>query len=125
MARVSSVVMTNDPLDPEERRVWMNGARSRGEFLAVLRLDRILWGWAGHWQCLAEQGYSVDAQASGRSAAEVRRFLADWYQRMRPVYMAVSLTDAFQFPEESIQGKLLSEAVLPSCREFDVPLSLS
>jgi hypothetical protein len=38
--------------------------------------------------------------------------------------MAVSLTDAFQFPEESIQGKLLSDAVLPSCREFDLPLSL-
>jgi hypothetical protein len=43
---------------------------------------------------------------------------------MRPVYMAVSLTDAFQFPEESVQGKLLSEAVLPSCQEFDLPLSL-
>ena len=38
--------------------------------------------------------------------------------------MAVSLTDAFQFPEESVQGKLLSEAVLPSCQEFDLPLSL-
>ena len=63
------------------------------DFLAVLRLDRILWGWAGHWQRLAEQGYAVDAQASGKSVAEVRRFLADWHERMRPVYMAVSLTD--------------------------------
>jgi len=43
---------------------------------------------------------------------------------MNPVYMAVSLTDAFQFPEDSIQGKLLKDAVLPSCREFDLPLSL-
>jgi hypothetical protein len=43
---------------------------------------------------------------------------------MRPVYMAVSLADDFQFPEDSVQGKLLSEAVLPSCREVDVPLSL-
>jgi hypothetical protein len=31
----------------------------------------------------------VDAQAAGKSVAEVRRFLADWYQRMRPVYMAL------------------------------------
>jgi hypothetical protein len=38
--------------------------------------------------------------------------------------MAVSLTDTFQFPEDSIQSKLLSEVVLPSCREFDLPLSL-
>jgi hypothetical protein len=124
MAGVSSVVMTNDPLHLEEQRVWMNGSHSHAEFLAVLRLDRILWGWAGHWQSVAEQGYAVDAQATGRSVSEVRRFLADWYERMRPVYMAVSLTDTFQFPEDSIQGKLLSEAVLPSCREFDLPLSL-
>jgi hypothetical protein len=124
MAGVSAVVMTNDPLHPEEEQVWMNGWHSRSEFLAVLRLDRILWGWSGHWQRLADQGYAVDAAATGKSMAEIRRFLADWHQRMRPVYMAVSLTDTFQFPEDSIQGKLLSEAVLPSCREFDLPLSL-
>jgi hypothetical protein len=29
---------------------------------------------------------------------------------MRPVYMAVSLTDDSKFPEDSLQGKLLSEA---------------
>jgi len=124
MAGVSSVVMTNDPLDPEEQRVWMNGSHARADFAAVVRLDRILWGWMGHWQRLADLGYSVDAQATGKSIAEVRRFLADWHERMRPVYMAVSLTDEFQFPEDSVQGKILSEAVLPSCREFDLPLSL-
>jgi hypothetical protein len=124
MAGVSSVVMTNDPLHPEEQQVWMRSPQSREDFQAVLRLDRILWGWGGHWQLLAEQGYAVDARASGKSVAEVRRFLADWHQRMRPVYMAVSLTDDFRFPEDSVQGKIISEAVLPSCREFDMPLSL-
>jgi len=38
--------------------------------------------------------------------------------------MAVSLPDVFQFPEQSILSKLLSEAVLPTCRELDLPLSL-
>jgi len=124
MAGVSSVVMTNDPLHPEEQQVWMNGSEPSADFQAVLRLDRILWGWPGHWQRLVEQGYAVDAQATGKSVAEVRRFLADCHERMRPVYMAVSLTDDFKFPEDSVQGRLLSEAVLPSCHEFDVPLSL-
>ena len=124
MAGVSSVVMTNDPLHPEEQRVWMNGSQPRADFQAVLRLDRILWGWDSHWQSLIEQGYAVDAQATGKSMFEVRRFLADWRERMRPVYMAVSLTDDFQFPEDSVQSKILSQAVLPSCREFDIPLSL-
>jgi hypothetical protein len=124
MAGVSSVVMTNDPLDPDERTVWMNGGHNHPQFHAVLRLDRILWGWPNHWQQLAGEGYAVDEHASGKSLAEVRRFLADWHKRMRPLYMAVSLTDAFQFPDDSITSKLLSEAVLPSCREFRLPMSL-
>jgi hypothetical protein len=124
MAGVSSVVMTNDPLDPEERDVWMSGGQDHPQFHAVLRLDRILWGWASHWQQLASEGYAVDERASGKSLAEVRRFLADWHERMRPLYMAVSLTDAFQFPDDTLTSKLLSEAVLPSCREFGQPMSL-
>jgi hypothetical protein len=36
----------------------------------------------------------------------------------------VSLPDTFQFPENTARGKILKEAVLPSCREFGLPLSL-
>jgi hypothetical protein len=43
---------------------------------------------------------------------------------MQPLYMAVSLPDTFQFPEETVQSKILREAVLPSCRELDSPLSV-
>src|SRR3989440_1118655 len=124
MAGVSTVVMTNDPLNPEEQLIWMNGVKSHPQFQAVLRLDRILRDWGGNWQQLVKQGYAVDAQASGRTVSEVRRFLSDWYGRMHPVYMAVSLPDTFQFPEDTIQSKMLAEAVIPSCREFDLPLSL-
>ena len=125
IAGVSDVVMTNDPLDPEERPVWMSGGQNHSQFHAVLRLDRILWGWPQHWQQLASEGYGVDEHASGRSMAEIRRFLADWQKRMRPLYMAVSLPDTFQFPDErNITCRILSEAVLPSCREFDLPMSL-
>jgi hypothetical protein len=73
---------------------------------------------------LANQGYSVDDQVSGKSASEIRRFLFDWSERMRPVYMAVSLPDTFRFPEETIQSKILCDAVLPSSRELGLPLSL-
>jgi len=124
IACVSDVVMTNDPLDPEEQPAWLNGGQKHAQFHAVLRLDRILWGWPRHWQQLASQGYAVEEKATGKSVAEVRRFLSDWHERMRPLYMAVSLTDEFQFPDESITSKMLGEAVLPSCREFGLPMSL-
>lgn len=124
MARVSTVVMTNDPLHPEEARVWLNGVRSHPQFRPVLRLDRILRAWTTHWQALASQGYKVDERGSGKSAGEVQRFLFDWYERMTPLYMAVSLPDTFQFPEDTLGNRMLREAVLPSCRELDLPLSL-
>lgn len=124
MAGITTVVMTNDPLDPEERTTWLNGAGEHPRFRAVLRLDKILKQWAANWQELAAQGYKVDAQASGKSVSEVRRFLFDWYERMRPMYMAVSLPDDFFYPAETIGNRLLAEAVLPSCRELDLALSL-
>ena len=124
LAGISEVVMTNDPLDPAESSVWMNGGVKDRQFHAVLRLDRILWGWSGHWELLASQGYAVDERASGNSVKEIRRFLADCCGRMRPLYMAVSLEDTFRFPDESITNKILKEAVLPSCQEVGLPMSL-
>jgi len=124
MAGVSTVVMTNDPLDPEEVAVWMNGVATHGQFRAVLRLDRILCNWSTHWQLMAAQGYRVDGKAWGKSTAEVRRFLANWQERMQPLYMACSLPDTFEYPKETVGNRLLKEAVLPMCRELDLPLSL-
>ena len=124
MAGISTVVMTNDPLDPEESPLWLKGIAEHSQFCAVLRLDRILCAWHDHCQAVAAQGYSVDPQASGKSLSEVRRFLTDWSRRMKPVYMACSLPDTFEFPSDTIGGRLLQEAVLPVCRELGLAFSL-
>ena len=124
MAGIETAVMTNDPLHPEEQRVWMQEVQSDPRFKAALRLDRLIRDWPGHWEILAAQGYAVDPQASDRTLAEVRRFLDDWHERMSPVYAAVSLPDTFQFPGETIGNRILGGAVLPWCREADLPLSL-
>jgi hypothetical protein len=124
LSGLSDAVMTNDPLDPQEGPQWEAGVAGDVRFHAVLRLDRILNKWQEHWSVLESKGYAVDRNATGRSGAEVRRFLIDWVKRMRPVYMAVSLPDTFQFPEDSVRGRLLEDAVLPACREAQIPLSL-
>src|SRR5260370_27458080 len=105
--------MTKDPLDLEERAVWLNGAQGRTNFHAALRLDRILWGWPAHWKQLASQGYAVDDKAPRKSIAEIRRFLADWTKRMRPVYMAGSLTEEFFYSHGSITHRNRGAAVSP------------
>jgi hypothetical protein len=123
LAGISEAVMTNDPLDPAEAALWRNSP-PHNLFHAVLRLDRILEKWPEHWQKLQSEGYRVEQNLTPATVAEIRRFLADWCTIMKPVYMAVSLSDDFQFPENSIRSQLLKEAVLPACREFAIPLSL-
>jgi hypothetical protein len=105
LAGVSEVVMTNDPLDPEEAPLWESGALPGAGFKAALRLDRILND--GAW-----------------TAAGARTLLETWSRRMTPAYMAVSLPDTFAFPAADARTVLLREAVLPVCREIDIPLSL-
>jgi len=105
LAGIESVVMTNDPLDPEESPLWDSIAPDP-RFHAALRLDRLL----NHDTTL--------------TPVEARRFLETWATRMRAVYMAVSLPDSFQFPANDRRNQLLTEAVLPACRDLDIPLSL-
>jgi hypothetical protein len=123
LAGISEAVMTNDPLDPAEAPLWKNSAPHK-MFHGVLRIDRVLEKWADHWQKLQAEGYKVEQNLTPGTIAEVRRFLADWCKVVQPVYMAVSLSDDFAFPEETVRAKLLREAVLPACREFNIPLSL-
>ncbi len=124
MAGISEVVMTNDPLDPDEAPLWEAGAEGDSQFHAVLRLDRILNKWEQNWQTLEQKGFAVAADGSGKTMSEVRRFLEEWSARMDPVYMAVSLPDTFAYPEDSLRVRFLRECVLPVCRERGIPLSV-
>jgi hypothetical protein len=124
LAGITAAVMTNDPLDPQEAPLWEKNPAPDKHFYAVLRLDRVLNKWSDNWQTLAAQGYKVKGDLSGSSISEVRRFLDDWCNRMRPVYMACSLPDTFMFPEDSARSRLLAEAVLPTGRERKIPLSV-
>ena len=124
LAGISECAMTNDPLDPDEFPAWEANPERDPQFHAVLRLDRILNKWAQHWEVLKSQGYDVAADGSGNTASEVRRFIAKWAEIMDPVYMAVSLPDTFAFPEQSLRVMFLRDAVLPVCRERNIPLSV-
>jgi hypothetical protein len=106
LAGVSQVVMTNDPLDPNEAPFWEQAGESDIRFAPALRLDRIL------------------NDGAMTNCGEVRTFLETWCKKMRPLYMAVSLPDTFHYPEDSARSRLLAEAVLPVCREFGLPMAL-
>jgi len=107
LAGIDTVVMTNDPLDPAEDPYWCPDAARDPMFHAALRLDRI-----------------VNDPGNRQAPSEVRRFLDDWSARMKPLYMAVSLPDTFQYPLDDARTRLLAEAVIPACTDLRIPLSL-
>lgn len=124
LAKVKSVVMTNDPFDPAERAVWMKAPEIDPRFKPVLRIDPLLLKWEETQPQLASCGYAVERGLEGRTLAEVRRFLEDWIKRMRPVYLAASLPPDFNFPEPTLRARLVADCVLPVCREHGLPFSM-
>jgi hypothetical protein len=124
LANVHTVVMTNDPLDLVERAVWQRTPERDPRFKAVLRIDPLLLGWPAVAEQLKGLGYDVAADRGGRTMGEVRRFLVDWADRMKAIYVAVSLPPGWSYPDDSAATRVLDEAVLPVCRDRNLPLAL-
>jgi hypothetical protein len=112
LAGVESLVMTNDPFDDREAPHWIRGAERDSTCHAALRLDPLL----NNWPAVAKkiQGWGTD----------VTGFLEQWIARMKPVYCAVSLPPSFTYPEDSDRIRVLTEHVLPVCREHGLPFAM-
>jgi len=108
IARVSGVVMTNDPLDEAEGPIWTSGVELDHRFKSSLRLDRLLNDW----------------ERAADTLTELRKFLDRWIERMRPVYMGVSLPAEFKFPSQDVRDKLLREVVLPAAKGHGLAVTL-
>jgi hypothetical protein len=123
-ARVSAVVMTNDPFDPVEASMWKKGRPADARFKAALRIDPLLNDWTTARSALEAAGYSVGADVDAGAMVNARRFLDDWIARMDPYYLAVSLPDDFAWPEDSPRGQLIEHVVLPCCRDHRLPFAM-
>jgi hypothetical protein len=104
-AGVEAVVMTNDPFDAAEVRVWDERPAIDGRFHTALRLDALL----------------KDQAIAG---ADARRFVDSWVERIKPLYVAISVGDDFAWPAEGSAARLIREAILPSCRDHGLPLAM-
>ncbi|NLB60721.1 MAG: glucuronate isomerase [Lentisphaerae bacterium] len=125
LAAVDYVYMTNDPLDATEHKIWQKGFERDPRFLGALRLDSALMAWPRGVARLQALGYAVDEALTGKTLAEVRRYLNDWCQRIKAHYMGISLPPSFRYPERtSSLNNLLVQAVLPVARERGLPLAL-
>lgn len=123
LAGVRKLCMTNNPFDDDERPGWATYTGDE-RFAAALRIDPLLLDWPNAGKRLAAWGYAVQPDFSGETFAEVRRFLADWAEKMGALYVMVSLPPDFAFPDTTDRGKLIEHAVLPFCAQSGLPFAL-
>ncbi|MDZ4198709.1 MAG: glucuronate isomerase, partial [Kiritimatiellia bacterium] len=124
-AGLTSVYMTNDPMDPEERPAWEKGFRRDPRFHGVLRLDSALMNWPEPVPRLRALGYAVEEALSGKTIEEIRRYLRDWCARFEARYVAISLPPSFRYPAvESPLTNLMIKAVFPVAEELGIPVAM-
>jgi hypothetical protein len=124
LAGMTDCVMTNDPFDDQERPYWVKGYGADERFKPALRIDPVLLSWESAWRRLAEWDYEVTRELTPKTIDELKRFLIEWAERTKGLYVGVSLPPTFQAPEESDTGVILEKALLPVCEELNLPLAL-
>lgn len=124
LANVKSICMTNSPFDDLERPVWKSGFARDERFIAALRIDPLLLSWKTAAPKLADWGYETTPALTQRTLSEVRRFLADWSKKIQARYLMVSLPPDFVFPANNDCNTLIEKAVLPHCRDYNLPFAL-
>jgi hypothetical protein len=130
LSNVSSITMTNPVFDDNERARWLAGIKPDPRFTAVLRIDPLLRNWPLAAGKLSEWGYRVSEEITSAAVEEVRRFLREWIDRQKAIYLAVSLPPEFRYPAESSTGPeragqaILEKVILPVCAERGLPFAM-
>ncbi len=121
VAGVDLITMTNEVFSDHERAMWLRGAYRTEDprFAAVLRIDRLLNETPAALALLHEWGYATHPEVGAGTIEQVRRFLSDWIDRMRPAYIATSLDSSFTYPdsEHPDRDRIIRHALMPVLRE--------
>src|SRR5206468_3293334 len=99
-ANVGSITMTNNVFDDNERTRWLGNPAIGDDprFRAVLRMDPLLRDWPASSHKISQWGYPAESTVSPASIFSARRFLTDWLDRMKAIYMALSLPPEWRYP---------------------------
>lgn len=132
IANVERITMTNPVFDDNERARWLKSPQVAADprFTAVLRIDPILRDWPAAAKKMAEWGYNVSEEIGQRSIEEARRFLRDWIDRQKAIYVAASLPPEWRYPAAPSDAAaragqtMMERVVLPVCAERNFPLAL-
>ena len=132
LSNVSAITMTNPVFDDNERNRWLANPDVGNDprFKAVLRIDPILRNYEGAAKRMSEWGYATKPEIDAKSIDETKRFLRDWIDKQKAVYLAVSLPPDWRYPAPEASPlqragqTMLEKVVLPTCAERNLPFAM-
>jgi hypothetical protein len=132
LSNVSAITMTNPVFDDNERNRWLANPDVGNDprFKAVLRIDPILRAYESASKRMSEWGYQTKPEIDAKSIEETKRFLRDWIDKQKAVYLAVSLPPDFRYPAPADNPvaragqTMLEKVVLPVCAERSLPFAM-
>ena len=128
IANVDSITMTNAVFDDAERDKWLADPSIGDDprFEAVLRIDPLLCDWSGAAGQLRQWGYDAAGDFSANTANQARRFLNDWLDRTKAVYVAMSLPPEFRYPDphNAAGDQFIEQCLMPVCAERGLPWAM-
>ncbi|HEX4125866.1 MAG TPA: hypothetical protein VHY37_14155 [Tepidisphaeraceae bacterium] len=132
LANVQSITMTNPVFDDNERNRWLANPQVGADprFRAVLRIDPLLRDFPSAAKRMAGWGYGMAEEIGPGITEEARRFLRDWIDRQKAVYLAVSLAPEWRYPADRTDEiaragqRMLEEVVLPVCADRGLPFAM-
>jgi hypothetical protein len=128
IANVDSITMTNPVFDDQERELWLKNPRVGDDprFTAVLRIDPLLRNWQGAAAKLKAWGFDVSPDFNGKTVDETRRFLAEWLDRQKAIYVAMSLPPEFKYPDPANPdgNRFIRECLMPVLADRGLPWAM-
>jgi hypothetical protein len=126
LSNVKSITMTNAVFDDNERNRWLANPKvgTDPRFTAVLRIDPLLRNWPLAASHLSQWGYPADAEINASSIESAKKFLRDWLDRMKAIYMAISLPPEWRYPSQNASQTVLEKIILPVSAELNIPFAM-
>jgi hypothetical protein len=118
--------MTNAVFDDNERNRWLANPAIGDDprFRAVLRIDPMVLDWLSSAKKMTQWGFACSETIDERTITQARRFLNEWLDRMKAIYIAVSLPPEFRYPSGQPSDQVLERIILPVCAERGIPFAM-
>jgi len=124
IAGLDYAVMTNNPFAADEIGSLKQALPCPDRLKTALRIDTLLLDWPAAAKMMRGQGYKTAAKADVRSYTAAVKFLVDWAKKIRPLYMAASLSSDFAYPSRGGSTAMLDKVVIPAARQTGLPVAL-